>query len=329
MTESTAHRASVVVAGVWSAPSRGGARRLRESTRRIPAHTGRHAVHSRTTNTVYGCTLLSMTDREHLVAALEDAGVLAGIRWAFTSAVGHVADHYSEAAGHDATWAGVTRFVIFRDRLDRVFSCRRYGVPQGADGALSLDVLHEELSVRDIAALPAIEPGRVIRSNLNGSPGWAWGETRWLLASAPFGGLDQLPWPQKSPTKQAVAKQPNPDPDQSSLFDDLTEDETGGLVALQFAKSSDLDTLVVAHSLDVVQGGRELAIGRPRLNDGGGSAWHWRHDLMTGPSTGGARASVPEPGPTGPDSAPDVPVKLRRPAQQSPAKSSEQRNERR
>lgn len=104
-----------------------------------------------------------MSERDDLVGALDRAGVLAGIRWAFLSAAGRVLEDYSEAAGHDATWVGVTRFTLFRDRLDRVFSCRRYAVAEGADGQLSLDILHAELTERDVKTFPKLDPELVVR----------------------------------------------------------------------------------------------------------------------------------------------------------------------
>src|SRR5690606_2619147 len=107
-----------------------------------------------------------MSERDDLVSALDRAGVLAGIRWAFLSAADRVMEDYSEAAGHDATWVGVTRFTLFRDRLDRVFSCRRYAVAEGTDGQTSLDLLHAELTERDIATLPALDPELVGRADL-------------------------------------------------------------------------------------------------------------------------------------------------------------------
>lgn len=76
----------------------------------------------------------------------------------------------------------------------------------------------------------------------------------------------------------------------------------------------DLRTLVVAHSLEADHGNRELTIGQPRLNAGGGSAWYWRHDLLQLPPDDGGRLRPTKPAPTGPEDAPDAPVRLRRPA---------------
>jgi len=253
-----------------------------------------------------------VTEREDIIPSLGDAGVLGGIRWAYTSAAGQVYSDYSEAAGHDSTWAGTTRFTYLRDRMDRVFACGRYAVPLGEDETLSLDVLHAELSERDIRTFPKLSPNLVERADLNGSPGWTWGKWRWLLASSAFGHIDELPWPQKSPTKQRVARQP--DPDAASLFDELTEAEVPGLAELlDRAKMLDRETLVVAHSQDIDHDGRELVIGRPQLNFGGGRAWYWTHDLLAAPPTGGAQR-VPtgvDPTPDGPNDVADAPVRLR------------------
>lgn len=261
-----------------------------------------------------------MSERYDLIGSLGDAGVLAGIRWAFQSTTDRVLDDYSEAAGHDATWVGVTRFTLFRDRLDRVFSCRRYAVPADADGELSLDILHAELSQRDIDTLPKLDPDLVARANLNGSPGWAHEGVRWLLASSAYGELDELPWPQKSNTKQRVAQQQADAPTEPTLFDHLAPEELTGLAMLMDDPKLDLRTLVVGHSLDAEQDGRELVIGQPRLNSGGGSAWHWKHDLLPIPPSDGGRLRPNAPTPVSPDITPDAPVKLRRPAAEQPTR---------
>ena len=262
--------------------------------------------------------MTSVSEQHDLIGALEAAGVLGGIRWAFLSATDRVLDDYSEAAGYDATWLGITRFTLFRDRLDRVFSCHRYALDQAADGSAGLDILRAQLSERDIATMPRLDPDLVERSDLNGSPGWAWQGRRWLLASARFGKIDTLPWPEKSQTKQRIAEQRNPDPDQPSLFDGLADGEVGGLAALAALIASkqqlDRETLVAAHSLDVDHHGRELVLGRARLNAGGGNAWHWRENLLASPSMGSERHPGGSPTPSDPDDgAPDAPVRLRHP----------------
>lgn len=259
-----------------------------------------------------------MSERDDLVGALDRAGVLAGIRWAFLSAVDRVMEDYSEAAGHDATWVGMTRFTLLRDRLDRVFSCRRYAIAEGTDGQLSLDVLHAELTERDIDTFPKLDPDLVVRSDLSGSPGWSYEGTRWLIASSAFGKLSELPWPQKSNTKQLVAQQPTDEPNEPTLFDHLPDEEQAGLATLMAAPKLDLHTLVVGHSQDVELGGRELVIGQPRLNSGGGSAWYWTHDLLQAPPSEGGRLRPSTPTPIGPDTVPDAPVRLRRSEDEQP-----------
>ena len=269
-----------------------------------------------------------MSEQHDFITGLEAAGVLAGIRWAFLSATDRVLDDYSEAAGHDATWLGITRFTLFRDRLDRVFSCHRYALGQATDGTAGLDILQAELSERDIATMPRLDPDLVERSDLNGSPGWAWQGRRWLLASAPFGKIDTLPWPERSLTKQWIAERRSPDPDQPSLFDGLADGEVDGLAALAAlvaGKQQQLDreTLVAAHSQDVDHAGRELVLGRARLNAGGGNAWHWREDLLASSPADGERHPSGSPAPTHPDEgSPDAPVRLRHSAVESPSRQA-------
>lgn len=257
-----------------------------------------------------------MSEQQDIIAELGDAGVLAGVGWAYLSATTRSLETYSEADGHDAAWLGNTRYTLFRDRLDRVFACERYAVRSGNDDA-DLDLLYDQLSKRDIDTMPRLDAGLVRRANLNGSPGWAHGERRFLLASSVFGKIDQLPWPQKSPTKQRVARQRNPEPPQPSLFEDFALEELGGLEAMAAAgQDLDLKTYVVAHSLDPLSRHVELVFGRPRLNSGGGQAWHWRQSLLGAQPTGGGRRTDITPRPTGPTTVPDAPVRLRRHAEE-------------
>ncbi|HEV2782033.1 MAG TPA: hypothetical protein VGX25_21800 [Actinophytocola sp.] len=254
-----------------------------------------------------------MSAQREVVAALTEAGVLDGIRWAYRSATAATLEIYSEEAGFDHTWAGMTRFTLFRDRLDRVFACDRYAVRDGGDATVSLDLLHAHLTELDIATMPDLPTDLVERADLNGSPGWAWRNVRWLLASVPYGRIDQVPWTSKSLTKQRVALQRNPDPAQPSLFDGAVAAELGGLEALLVRRTElDRTTLVVAHSQDVDHGDVELALGWPRLNVGGGAAWHWYEDLLRTAPAEGARRYDGTPLPAALDTSPDAPVQLRR-----------------
>lgn len=250
-----------------------------------------------------------MIEQNEVVRQFEESGLMTAIAWAYTSAVTRTLDDYSEDAGYDAAWLGNTRFTLFRDRLDRVTSCGKYGLQAGADVAEGLDLVHAELAAREVETMPQLPPDLVVRSDLNQSPGWRIGDLRFLLASSVFGKIDELPWPQKSPTKQRVAKQPSPDPE-PTLFDEFAEEELAGLRELA-SDQLDLLTLVSAHSLDPVTQRRELVLGLPRLNGGGGKAWHWYVDVLPGPSPSGAqRADALAP--AAPDGVPDAAVRLRR-----------------
>jgi hypothetical protein len=258
-----------------------------------------------------------MDEQQDVIAELGDAGVLAGVRWAYESATRRALETYSEADGHDAAWLGNTRFTLFRDRLDRVFACDRYAA-SAADG-LDLDVLYAELSDQDLMTMPRLPPGLVRRCDLRGSAGWGYRGWRFLLASGEFGGLATLPWLHKSTTKQLVALQRDPGVRQPSLFETLLATDGGaeafdGIEAALLAADRELDlvTYVVAHSLDAFSGEIELVLGRPRLNLGGGPAWHWYQDLLTVPLPGAGRRTDPGQVPAGPAGVPDAPVRLRR-----------------
>ena len=256
-----------------------------------------------------------MSEHQDVIGELGGVGLLAGVRWAYLSATARALETYSEADGHDTALLGSIRYTLFRDRLDRVFACERYAVRSGNDDA-DLDLLYDQLSERDVDTMPMLDAGLVQRANLNGSPGWAHGERRFLLASCDFGNLDRLPWPRKSPTKQRVARQPISEPPQPSLFEDLDTEELAGLAMLATGLELDLATYVVAHSLDPLSGQIELVFGRARLNTGGGQAWYWRHDILSAPPADGGRRTDDTPLPTGPNIVPDAPVRLRRPAEE-------------
>lgn len=263
-----------------------------------------------------GCSFSAVSEQQDVIAELGETGVLAGVRWAYLSATARSLEAYSEADGHDAAWLGNTRFTYFRNRLDRVFACERYAVRSGDDDT-DLDVLFAELSEHDIKTMPQLAPGLVRRSNVNGSPGWAHGQRRFLLASSVFGELDQIPWPRKSPTKQRVARQRNHESPQQSLFEDFGAEEIGGLeAALTAANELAMVTFVAAHSLDPLSQQIELVLGRARLNSGGGQAWHWRQDLVATPPVDGGRRTDNTPLVTGPNTVPDAPVRLRRRAEE-------------
>lgn len=267
-----------------------------------------------------GCRFSPMSEQQDVIEQLETAGVLPGIRWAYRAAARRTLEIFSEADGHDAALLGNIRFTLFRDRLDRVFACEAYDLRPNSAPTDHLDLLYAELSDDDVRTMPQLSQDLVRRDNLTGSPGWACEARRFLLASCAFGKLDELPWPRKSPTKQRVARQRPPNPAQSSLFADAADAEIAGLEELLArAYRLDLDTFVVAHTLDSVSHASELAFGRPVFNTGGGQAWNWRHDLLAAPPTDGGRLRDDGPAPTGPDSVPDAPVRLRRPADERPA----------
>jgi hypothetical protein len=252
-----------------------------------------------------------VSEQQDVIAELGAAGILAGVRWAHESATRRALETYSEADGHDIAWLGNTRFTLFRDRLDRVFGCERYA--PGPDDELDLDVLYAELSDEDIETMPGLAPGLVRRRDLHGSPGWVYSGKRFLLASGEFGRLDVLPWPSRSVTKRLVALQRSPEARQPSLFEGLNPEEISGLEALLASdRELDLVTYVVGHSLDPFSGDMELVFGRPRLNAGGGQAWHWRADLRTVPLPASGRRDGAAPVPFDPAWVPDAPVRLRR-----------------
>lgn len=256
-----------------------------------------------------------MTERDDILLTLEEAGIAEGFRWAYRSAARQVAEDFSEESGHDTGWAGYSRYVLIRDRLNRVFSCGRYALAIDAAPGDGRDVVLAGLPQSEIETMPLIEANLVRSSNLNHSTGWSHEGVRWLLASAPYRKLNAIRWETKSPTKRLVAQQRDFNPDQGSLFEELLETELAVLADMALPEVSDLDqmTLVLAHSQDTVSWQGELGIGMPRLSNGDGSSWTWFEDLLTAPPVReGSRATVPAaPVLDVHLNEPDAPVKLR------------------
>lgn len=246
---------------------------------------------------------------EEVTAALREAGILQAVRWAFDSAVSRALDDYVPKAGYDEQWLGETRYVLFRDRLDRVFGCVDYEVRPGEEH-LGQDELFAEIPDPERTTMPRLTAGTVYRGNLNNSPGWVFGDWRLLIISGDFGRLNHIPWAQKSPTKQAVARQSGRvDPRQGALFD-ATEyinqpDTEVGL---------DKHTFVIAHALHPITHQTELAVGLPRLSSRGDESWHWLYYLEPRPDAK-EEAGLPVDTPSNPARPVTDPVVKRRAAQ--------------
>jgi len=263
-----------------------------------------------------------MSEQQDVIDTLRAAGVIDALKWAAESACSRTMEDYSPGAGHDGRWVGNTRYILLEDRLDRVFGCRRYGPPPGGGQEADADLLHDQLPQHEVDSMPRLPVGLVVRSNLNGSSGWAYGDYRWLLNSSVPGRIDALSW--KSETKKQVARQPAPKLEQGSLFEDLngqSPEVAAELAQVRFLL--DRPTLVLAHALNADTGRLELFLGQSKYNFGGGDAWHWREVLIQTPPRGNGRGVTPVPvAPTSLTPAvvavPDAPVRLRRPAEAQP-----------
>jgi hypothetical protein len=246
-----------------------------------------------------------MTYRRDALRDLDALKVLDAMRWAARSAGARTLADYSEAAGHDALYLGVTRHTLLKDRLDRVFSLGRYFVPEGSDAAAGMDVVVAELTHEDIASMPVIPPGAVKGASIHGSPGWSTGKHHFLIQSFPPGGVDAIRWERKSETKQLVARQPNPDV--PVLFDLPPSMRPAPIIDVAL----DAPVLVLAHSLNAADGSSELVLGLPSDGLEHGECWHWRESLRDqGPFGSGAQIPAP-PQPASPNDVPDAAVRLR------------------
>ena len=255
-----------------------------------------------------------MSEQDDALDQLRATRVLDGLRWAHRAAYRQVMDSYDPETGHTQAWVGMSAYVILQDRLDRVFSCARYAVDT-EDPDAGRDLLLAGILQHEFDTMPVIPPGTVVRADLNGSPGWQCGPWRWLLTGARFGRIDNIPWPQKRSTKQRVAQQPSPE--ELTLFS-LPEADSGrpddALDELIRLAQESTKILILAHSVDRHTGSTELFLGRPRFNEGGGYAWHWKVNLRSLPPSPPWTGRVPGPAqPCDPGTGPvaDAPVRLR------------------
>ncbi|MBY8877483.1 hypothetical protein [Actinacidiphila acidipaludis] len=265
-----------------------------------------------------------MSEQQDALEDLASSDVLVALAWANASAYRRTMEDFDPDTGHDQGWVGSTAHRLFCDRLHRVFSTGRHGVAELSAASEGLDTVAAGLFPGEYEKMPAVVPGEVTWSHLNRSPGWRSGRWRFLLASFVYGESDAIPWSQKSPTKRRVASQAKPegwlDTHPMLPFDD--GDDPSLMAVLQALaeepEDSELTTLIVAHSVNLDLGLRELYLGRSRLNRGGGEAWYWKHDLLAsdfGTPGSGPIPVTPSPRPA-PSGVQDAPVRLRRAARE-------------
>jgi hypothetical protein len=251
-----------------------------------------------------------MITQESAIDALEADDVARGITWAFQSACDQALEDFARGTGYTALSAGVGRYDLLADRLDRVFSCGDYEVPEGME-SVGLDVLYEGLPQQVRLTMPIIKAGTVIRSNLRGSNGWRVSGFRFITHSYPLGEAAQIDWAQSSKTLQSVSRQPPSTFVPITLLDLLLDQEQREDLAAQDAVPAvEMSTLVLVHALDRNTSDRELAIGHSRYNEGSVGPWHWREDLLRAPEpelNSRSVSSVVKPS----IDAPDVTVRLR------------------
>lgn len=234
-----------------------------------------------------------------------------GIAWAFNSACDQALEDFTRGTGYGALTAGVGRYELIADRLDRVFSCGDYEVAEGME-SVGLDVLYDGLTERARLTMPVIPAGTVVRSNFRGSNGWSVGGLRFITHSFSLGELGRIDWTQASKTLQAIARQAPDDTELLTLLDVmLSIEQRNDLAAQDALPTVVMPTFVLVHALDRDTAERELAIGHSRYNDDVGGPWHWHEDLLSRPGPDQGARVVPD-APALTKQEPDVTVRLRK-----------------
>lgn len=253
----------------------------------------------------------SVITREAALKVLHTNDINRGIAWAFQSACDQAFGDFARGTGYTALSAGVGRYDLLADRLDRVFSCGDFEVAEGME-SIGLDVLYDGLTDQARLTMPVIKAGTLVRSNLNGSNGWALRGFRFITHSYRWGEVASIDWMHSSKTLQAVSRQSPAAFVPMTLLDEILDEAQRDDLANQDALPTvSMPTLVLVHALDRDTSQRELAIGHSRYNEDAGGPWHWREDLLGGPAPKQSSRSVPNvPAPS--QDAPDVSVRLRR-----------------
>lgn len=250
-----------------------------------------------------------MSEAEDVVAALEGSRILELFDWVGRTVHERAFQDYDEESGHNRTTGGTLAHAYLIDRLDRATGCGRFKTSAGASQGEGAHLVRAGISDEDFNEMPRIEPGVVIRSNCNGSAGWAFGDIRWVLQSHEFGWVDRINWAQKSPTKQLIASEPFMD-DPHVLF---SYDELG--MEAPNATFTGL-TLVLAHAFNRQTGAYEMHLGRSRNSPPRERGpWYWRVPVASGGSDTAPATRVgwaaELPGTAASVDVPDTPVRLR------------------
>lgn len=262
-------------------------------------------------NTGCECILGFVITREAALEALHADDMSRGLAWAFQSACDQAFEDFARGTGYTALSAGVGRYDLLADRLDRIFSCGDFEVAEGME-SVGLDVLYEGLTDQARRTMPVIKAGTVVRSNLHGSNGWALRGFRFITHSYRLGDVASIDWTHASKTLQAVSRQTPATFIPMTLLDEILDEEQRADLAAQDALPTvGMPTLVLVHALDRDTSERELAIGHSRYNEDSTVPWHWHEDLLGGPAPERSSRTVPyAPAPS--QDAPDVSLRLRR-----------------
>ncbi|WP_300267095.1 hypothetical protein [Microbacterium sp.] len=249
-------------------------------------------------------------NRDDVLEALRRTNAIAGLSWAFGVACEQILEDFTRGSGYGALTAGVGRYEVLANRLDRVFSCGDYAVDAGMESA-GLDFLFEGLSETARTTMPLMPAGTVTRSNLNGSNGWSLEGFRFITHAFEVGERARLDWTRATPTVQAVSRQMPEAFVPSTLLDQILQAaEREDLAAQDVLPVVGMPTYVLGHALNLATFERELIIGHSRYNDDLGNPWNWTEDLEAG--TDGGPVARPKPGAVPPRSdEPDVAVRLR------------------
>ena len=272
-----------------------------------------------------------MNEDEKVIGELTDAGIVAALSWAVTSAYARAWSDYDPETGHNQTVLGVTAHTLITNRQDRAFRLERYSA---AEDDQDRDILLAGLLPHELDSLPIVSG--VERSDLNNSPAWRHEHYRWFLTSFEHGKVHDIAWGRKSPTKKKIAAQAIIDNPEQFVLPGTYDQPVGHTLdpvtlreLLEANARDSLLSIVLAHSVNPHTGVVELFLGRPQLNVGGGKPWVWLRSLLAGEGAASVEArsdSQKQAELARGTEVPEAPVRLRpRVAGEEPGSQSEVR----
>ena len=221
-------------------------------------------------------------------AARDLAAIIPAIQWTLAAAHRSTVEQHDPGSGHDNRLRGHYFQNQICDRFDRVCATGKFLLPSGETLSRDCSDIYYSLTEHEISTMPQLEPGSVLRRDLNGAPCWHFGDYHLLFQSFGRASFYDFKWAtQSGKTKFAIAQKPFA-PTTGQLFLDIVP----GYPVLPSAGTPEGQYLIIGYRTNGLT--LEAGYGIPRDNTLDGHPWHWFTELNTNgqPSTSGANTTT-------------------------------------